>query len=100
MSDELLRERKGKESFTKRKGTPMMKVVELIGEIDDKHQLQAQVPEALPPGPVRIIVLVPEEDEAGTAWMQGLAHEWAEELSDPREDIYTLEDGKPVDAAR
>jgi hypothetical protein len=46
-----------------------MKAVELIGEISDKHQLQAQVPEMLPPGQVRIIVLIPEEDEAGAAWM-------------------------------
>ncbi len=31
-----------------------MKAVELIGEVNDKHQLQAQVPETLPPGQVRI----------------------------------------------
>ena len=78
----------------------MMKAVELIGEVDEQHRLQAQVPEALPPGPVRIIVLIPEEDEAGVAWMQGIGREWAAELSDPREDIYTLEDGDPVSAAR
>ena len=77
-----------------------MKAVELIGEVNDKHQLQAQVPETLPPGRVRIIVLIPEEDEAGAAWMQGVAREWATELGDPREDVYTLEDGKPVDATR
>jgi hypothetical protein len=77
-----------------------MKAVELIGEVDETHRLHAQVPEALPPGPVRIIMLIPEEDEAGAAWPQGIGREWAAELSDPREDIYTLEDGKPVDAAR
>ncbi len=77
-----------------------MKAVELIGEVDDKHQLQARVPETLPPGPVRIIVLIPEEDEAGAAWTQGIAREWAAELSDPREDLYTLEDGTPIDATR
>ena len=76
-----------------------MKAVELIGKVDEQHKLQVQVPETLPPGPVRIIVLIPEEDEAGLAWMQGIAREWAAELSDPREDIYTLEDGKPVDEA-
>ena len=43
----------------------MMRAVELIGKVDKKHRLQAQVPETLPPGPVRIIVLIPEEDEAG-----------------------------------
>lgn len=76
-----------------------MKAVELVGKVDEQHRLQAQVPETLLPGPVRIIVLIPEEDEAGLAWTQGVAHEWATELSDPREDIYTLEDGKPVDEA-
>jgi len=82
-----------------RKEVTDMKAVELVGQVDDQHRLQAQVPESLPPGPVRIIVLIPEENEAGAAWMQGIAREWATELSDPREDIYTLEDGKPVDAA-
>jgi hypothetical protein len=77
----------------------MMKAVELIGRVDDQHRLQVQVPESLPPGPVRLIVLIPEGDEAGAAWLQGIAREWAAELSDPREDIYTLEDGKPLDAA-
>lgn len=49
---------------------------------------------------MRILVLIPEEDDAGGGWMQGIAREWAAELRDPREDIYTLEDGKPIDAAR
>ena len=76
-----------------------MKVLELIGEVDATHQLQVQVPEALPPGLVRILVLIPEDD-AGGDWMQGIACEWAAAWRDPREDISTLEDGKPVDAAR
>jgi len=71
-----------------------------MGEVNTKYLLQAQVPEALPPGPVRIIVLIPEAEDMGEAWMQGIAREWAVELSDPREDIYILEDGKPLDAAR
>jgi hypothetical protein len=58
------------------------------------------VPEELPAGPVRLIVLFSEEDEAGTAWSHGLAQEWRDELSDPREDLYTLADGQPVDSAR
>jgi hypothetical protein len=32
--------------------------------------------------------------------MQGIGHEWEAALNDPREDIYTLEDGSPVDEAR
>jgi hypothetical protein len=33
----------------------MMKAVELIGRVDDQHCLQVQVPESLPPGPVRVL---------------------------------------------
>jgi adenosyl cobinamide kinase/adenosyl cobinamide phosphate guanylyltransferase len=49
---------------------------------------------------VRLIVLVSEEDEAGAVWAGGLAREWADELSDPRQDLYTLADGQLIDAAR
>ena len=77
-----------------------MRAIELIGDIDDQHRLRASVPEELPAGPVRLIVLLSEEDEAGTAWSGGLAREWRDELSDSRQDLYTLTDGQPVDAAR
>jgi hypothetical protein len=77
-----------------------MKAIELIGDIDEQHRLRASVPEELPTGPVRLIVLLPEDDEAGTAWGHGLAREWADELSDPLQDVYTLADGQPADAAR
>jgi hypothetical protein len=73
-----------------------MKAIELIGDIDDQHRLRASVPEELPAGPVRLIVLFSEEDEAGTAWPDGLAREWGDELSDSRQDLYTLTDGQPV----
>lgn len=75
-----------------------MRAIELTGTVDDKHQLNVRVPEDFPAGPVRLIVLSPNEDEAGTAWGKGIAREWADDLADPRQDIYTLEDGQPVDA--
>ena len=78
-----------------------MRAVEVMGRVDEHHQIHAQVPESLPVGPVRLIVLISEEeDEAGSVWMRGIAREWTAELNDPREDIYTLNDGLPVDAAR
>ena len=77
-----------------------MKAIELIGDIDDQHRLHAQVPKELPAGQVRLIVLLPVEDEAGTLWGQGVAAEWSTELNDSREDIYTLDDGRPVNAPR
>lgn len=75
-----------------------MKAIELVGDIDDQHRLNAQVPKELPVGPVRLIVLLPEEDDAGPAWTRGITKEWTDELGDPREDIYTLDDGQPVNA--
>ncbi len=77
-----------------------MKAIELLGEIDDQHQLRARVPEGIPAGAVRVIVLMPEEDEGGLAWADGLSSEWSADLGDPRQDIYTLDDGQPVNAPR
>ena len=77
-----------------------MNAIELIGDIDDRHQLRAFVPDNLPVGPVRVLVLPSDEDASGAVWAQGLAREWSDELSDSRQDLYTLADGQPVDAAR
>ncbi|MDQ3813996.1 MAG: hypothetical protein M3347_08595 [Armatimonadota bacterium] len=38
-----------------------MKAFELIAEVDEQGHLQAVLPEDAPPGPVRVIVLLPEE---------------------------------------
>jgi hypothetical protein len=49
---------------------------------------------------VRLIVLLPDEDKGGVAWADGVAKEWAGEWQDPRQDIYTLNDGQPVNVPR
>ena len=77
-----------------------MNAIELIGDIDEQHQLHAQVPKNVPTGQVRLIVLLPDEDEAGSLWAHGIAAEWSAELGDPQQDIYTLDDGQPVNAPR
>lgn len=77
-----------------------MRTIEVTGDIDERHRLLAEVPQELPAGRVRLLLLVPDEDESSNRWEQGVAAEWATELSDPREDIYTLDDGQPVNAAR
>jgi hypothetical protein len=79
---------------------PIMKAVELQGEIDDQHRLHADVPQSLPTGSVRVIIFMPEEDEAGPAWAAGVSSAWSAELNDPAQDIYTLNDGQPIDAPR
>lgn len=84
----------------------LMKAIEVIGTVDELHRLSAQVPEEIPAGPVRIAVLVEGATEAARAgdeaaqWTAGIAREWAEDLADPRQDVYTLADGEPVDAGR
>jgi hypothetical protein len=70
----------------------------LVGDIDEHHRLRAQVSAGLPAGPIRLIILLPDEDDAGTAWEQGVARQWSGELQDSRQDIYTLEDGQPLNA--
>jgi hypothetical protein len=77
-----------------------MKAIELVGNIDEQHRLRAQVPEELPAGPVRLIVLLQEEDDAGAAWARGVAREWSDEMGDVKQDIYTLKDGQPLNAPR
>ena len=80
-----------------------MKAYELIGEMDDERQIHAKLPANAPLtyDDVRVIVLLPEsQDETEASWMQGVASEWKAELADEREDIYTLQDGEPIDAAR
>ncbi len=79
-----------------------MGTIKLIGHVDEQHQLRAEVPESIAPGPVEVVLMLPSdsEDDAGAAWMAGIAREWAAELSDPQEDIYTMADGDPVDGSR
>jgi hypothetical protein len=74
-----------------------MDVIRVTGRIDDRHLLSAEVPDSIPPGPVTVLI-VPglQEDDAGQAWTAGVAGEWADELGDARQDIYTLADGEPV----
>jgi hypothetical protein len=50
--------------------------------------------------PMKTIELLGEVDDAESRWASGVAREWAEDLADPRQDIYTLADGEPVDEAR
>jgi hypothetical protein len=77
-----------------------MRAIEVVGDIDQQHRLQAEVPPEIPAGPVRLVVLFPDEDANGIAWAQGVAREWADELGDPQQDIYTLKDGQPANASR
>jgi len=77
-----------------------MDSIRIQGHVDEQHRLSADVPGTVPPGPVTVwIATSPQEDEAGDAWMNGVSRDWAGELADVRQDIYTTADGEPVDPA-
>ncbi len=77
-----------------------MGTLKIKGHVNEQHELSAQVPDSVPPGPVTILVVPSSpQDEADDGWMAGIAHQWSDDLSDSRQDIYTLDDGDPVDAA-
>ncbi len=71
----------------------------ITGHVDERHNLSAQVPDTVPPGPVTITIVPAESNDQDDEWAVGVSQEWAEELTDVRQDIYTLDDGEPLDAA-
>lgn len=75
-----------------------MNSIPIQGVVDSDHQLVVSVPDSVPPGPITVwIQPASDEDEAGSAWADGVAQSWAEDLGDAEQDIYTLTDGEPVD---
>lgn len=78
-----------------------MNVIRVTGEVDSQHRLYATVPESISHGKIDVFLVVPQPsiDDADDFWMEAIAREWREELNDPREDIYSLSDGEPVNGA-
>ena len=79
-----------------------MSLIEVTGYVDGEHRLSAELPPGIPPGPVKILVKLPgeETEEDPESWARAVAKAWMADWSDPREDIYTLDDGEPVDGAK
>ena len=79
-----------------------MKTIRLTAEVDHQHRLVADVPNAVAPGKVEIDLHIPSvpEEESADQWTRGIAQAWAEDLADERQDIYSADDGEPVDDAR
>ena len=76
-----------------------MSSITIQGQVDAQHRLSAIVPDSVPPGPVTVLLTTTQEDDAGQIWMAGISQQWADELADTRQDIYTLADGEAVDPA-
>ena len=73
-----------------------------MAEVDANGRLVARVPDTVVPGTVEVLIKVHSAQEAQSArdWTTGVAREWADELADIRQDIYSPDDGEPVDDAR
>lgn len=76
-----------------------MNEISITGRVNEQHLLSARVPDSFPPGPVTIVVTAaPSDSDIEDDWMMSIAHEWADDLNDARQDIYSLADGEPVNA--
>lgn len=74
-----------------------MKPIELIAHVDEQHRLHAELPTDIPPEPVKITLQIATEEDEERDWRAFINHSWAKDWSDPREDIYSLDDGKRKD---
>ena len=77
-----------------------MQPIELVGHVDEQHRLHVELPAEVQPGPVKVTVRsATAEDDEGD-WQALINHSWERDWNDPREDIYTLEDGEPSHGPR
>jgi hypothetical protein len=85
-------------------GSGVMRTIKTTAKVDDSRSLRldADLPSDAP-GSVRVIVLIPDADLAEAA-DEPTEHEWLrllmaggafDDLANPREDIYSIEDGEP-----
>lgn len=75
-----------------------MKAIETTGTVDEQRRLLLDDPlPVIGPSRVRVIILMPEEtDIEEKEWLRAASANPAFDfLRDPKEDIYTLSDGKP-----
>jgi hypothetical protein len=72
-----------------------MKTIELVGHIDAQHRLHVELPADIPSGPVKVTLQPATEEETEGEWRALINQSWSKDWNDPREDIYTLEDGTP-----
>jgi hypothetical protein len=77
-----------------------MKAIELTGHVDEQHRLHVELPADIQPGPVKVTVRPATEPDEEDDWRAFINQSWEKDWNDPREDIYTLEDGEPSHGAR
>jgi hypothetical protein len=79
----------------------ILKAIEVEGAIDEEHHLHLDAPLPITgPSRVRVIILFPEQEDAGDIaeeqWLHAMARNpLFDFLHAPEEDLYTLADGEP-----
>ncbi len=77
----------------------MMQAVEAFGHIDNNGSLQINTPLPLKEGDVKVIIMYAENEEMTEEqlWLRSVSNNPIFDfLKDPKEDIYSLNDGKPL----
>jgi hypothetical protein len=75
-----------------------MRAFEALGEIDKDGRIKLETPIGVEGQKVKVIILIPDHEEiSDTEWLKVINQSDSFDfLNDPEEDIYTLEDGKPI----
>jgi len=75
-----------------------MPAFEALGEIDKDGRIKLETPIGVEGQKVKVIILIPDNEEISDAeWLKVINQSDSFDfLNDPEEDIYSLEDGKPV----
>jgi hypothetical protein len=76
-----------------------MKAIETTGQFDEEGKLHIELPLSLRNQKVKLIILIPEEDDIEEdEWLTVIEkNEAFDFLHDPEEDIYSLDDGEPIE---
>jgi hypothetical protein len=78
-----------------------MKAIEIKSKTDQQGNLKIDYPVHKSNRKVRVLILLDEEDKLDdeeSLWMKSVSHNPAfEYLTDKSEDIYTVNDGEPLD---
>jgi len=73
----------------------------VIGTVDERHRLSADLPASVPPGPAKTVVVLASDQELSAAqWSASVGRMWALDWDDPREPNYDVETAEPADGAR
>ena len=75
--------------------------VSVIGTVDERHRLTADLPTSVPPGSAKTVIVIASDEELSAAqWSASVGRMWALDWDDPREPNYDVETAEPADGAR